>query len=264
MEGGSAVVKKRKKGVKKKAKGEASVSGQLRRVSAPPPSASSSATLAMGLIHQLNLDLNARAEARLAADVAPHVPNQAVGSARFNLTLINAMDPSSTMRNLRPEPEVGRGGEEGGGMGPTHSNPPLSCSTAWASARCRGTLTLGWWTSRRSPCTTRSTGVVGEAEGEAGGEAEGEEEQEQEEEEEEPGGRGTGRTGVWRCACHRTRLRRALSQLSRYRRTRAICECGEECSHRRRRSSRARAHLNPPLEATTSSTTSTTTTSTPC
>ena len=63
---------------------------------------------------ELNNELIARAEARLKADVMDHVPGGApVGSAKFNLTLINAMDPSTVMKNLRPEPQYDMVGDKG-------------------------------------------------------------------------------------------------------------------------------------------------------
>ena len=59
-----------------------------------------SALIRMGSVNEA---LIARTDARLEEEIAPKIPNGLVGSARYNLTLINRMEPTSAKKDLKRE-----------------------------------------------------------------------------------------------------------------------------------------------------------------
>ena len=58
------------------------------------------ALIRMGSVNEA---LISRTDARLEQEIAPKIPNGLVGSARYNLTLINRMEPTSAKRDLKRE-----------------------------------------------------------------------------------------------------------------------------------------------------------------
>jgi len=59
-----------------------------------------SALVRMGSVNEALID---RTGARLQQEIAPKIPNGLVGSARYNLTLINRMEPTSAKKDLKRE-----------------------------------------------------------------------------------------------------------------------------------------------------------------
>lgn len=59
-----------------------------------------SALIRMGSVNEA---LIARTDARLEEEIAPKIPNGLLGSARYNLTLINRMEPTSAKKDLKRE-----------------------------------------------------------------------------------------------------------------------------------------------------------------